>query len=100
MPTTVEWITSGQPSGEAWQGPIKWRKKEMGEMRLLTMKSLRTSGLDGARKWSYRTAGLVMAALMGGSLATALAASPALAQTPGPAAGVNMGAAATGASSV
>jgi hypothetical protein len=69
-------------------------------MRLRTMKPLRISGLPGARRWGYRTAGLVMALLTGGSLATALAASPAIAQTPGPAPGVNMGAAATGASSV
>ena len=70
----------------------------MGEMRLLTMKPLRISGLSGARRWSYRTAGLAMAVLMGGSLATALAASPALAQTPGPAPGITMGAATQGSS--
>ena len=69
-------------------------------MRLLTMKPLRISGLPGARRWGYRTAGLVMAVLTGGSLVTALAASPALAQAPGPAPGVNMGAAAPAASSL
>jgi hypothetical protein len=54
------------------------------------------SGLSGAKRWSYRTAALTMAALMGGSLATALVASPALAQAPNPAPapGVSMGAAA------
>jgi hypothetical protein len=41
-----------------------------------------------------------MAVLMGGSLATAAAAGPALAQTPGPAPGVGLGAAAPAASSV
>ena len=52
------------------------------------------------RRLSYRMAGLVMAVLMGGGLATAAAASPALAQTPGPAPGVGLGPAAPGASSV
>ncbi len=69
-------------------------------MRLLTMKPLRVSGLSGARRWGYRTAGLVTAVLMAGSLATAMAASPALAQAPNPAPGVTMGAAAPRASSV
>jgi hypothetical protein len=69
-------------------------------MRLLTKRPLRISGLSGVARWGYRTAGLVMAALMGGSLATALAAGPALARTPGPAPGVTMGAAAPRASSV
>jgi hypothetical protein len=52
------------------------------------------------RRLSYRMTGLVMAVLMGGGLATAMAASPALAQTPGPAPGVGLGAAAPVASSV
>jgi len=69
-------------------------------MRLLTMRPLRLSGLPGLRRWRYRTAGLVTALLVGGSLATAMTASPALAQTPGPAPGVMMGAAAPRASSV
>jgi hypothetical protein len=43
---------------------------------------------------------LAMAVLTGGTLATALAASPALAQAPGPAPGINLGAAAPAASSV
>jgi hypothetical protein len=69
-------------------------------MRLLTMKPLRVSGLSGARRWGYRTAGLVTAALIGGSLVTVVPASPALARTPDPAPGVTMGAAAPLASSV
>ena len=69
-------------------------------MRLFTMKPLRISGPAGARRFGYRTAGLVMAVLMGGSVATAMAARPALAQTPNPAPGVTMGAAAPRASSV
>jgi len=69
-------------------------------MRLLRMRPRRASGVAGPGGRGYRAAGLVMAVLTGGSLATALAASPALARTPGPAPGVTMGAAAPGASSV
>lgn len=70
-------------------------------MRLLKkklLKLLRISSLSGTR--SYRRAGLVMAALMGGSLATAMTASPAVAQAPDPAPGVTMGATAPQASAV
>jgi hypothetical protein len=68
-------------------------------MPLLT-KPLRASGASGARRRGYRTAGLVTAVLMGGSLAAAAAAGPALAATPGPAPGVTMSAAAPQPSSV
>ena len=83
--------------------PSRGRKKAMGEMRLLTKKSLRISGLRGARRWGYRTAALAMAALMGGGLIAAMAAGPALAATPdppNPTPGATMGVAAPGASSV
>ena len=69
-------------------------------MRLVMIRPRRISGLADPGRRGYRTAGLVMVVLMGGSLATALAASPALARTPGPAPGVTMGAAAPAASSV
>lgn len=69
-------------------------------MRLLTMKPLRVPGLPEVRRRRCRTAGLAAIVLTGASLASVVAARPALARTPDPAPGVTMGAAAPAASSV
>ena len=69
-------------------------------MRLIAMKPLRASGLSGAKRRGWRTAGLMVAMLAGGSLAAVAAAGPASAWMPGPAPGVTMGTAAPQASSV